>query len=70
MTTMSREMSLTTAISLLESQEQNLHYVLSFADLPHRTRKKLRDPIRQSAQLQQEIQTYEELMRGVVRAKN
>lgn len=70
MTTMSREMSLTTAISLLESQEQHLHYVLSFADLPHKTRKKLRDHIRQSIQLQNEIQTYEELMRGVVRAKN
>lgn len=67
---MSREMSLPTAISLLETQEQHLHYVLSFAPLPPKTRKKLHDHMRQSIQLQQEIRNYEERTRGVIRAKS
>ena len=67
---MARQMSLSTAISLMETQEQHLHYVLSFAPLPPKTRKKLHDHIRQSGQLQQEIKNYEMRVNGVVRAKN
>jgi len=63
-------MSLSTATSLMETQEQHLHYVLSFAPLPPKTRKKLHDHIRQSSQLQQEIKNYEMRVNGVVRAKN
>lgn len=67
---MARQMSLSTAISLMETQEQHLHYVLSFAPLPPKTHKKLHDHIRQSGHLQQEIKNYEMRVNGVVRAKN
>lgn len=67
---MAREMSLKLALDLMETQEQYLHYVHSFAPLPPQTKKKLKDHIRQSAQLQQEIKNYGMRMSGVVRSKN
>lgn len=67
---MAREMSLTTALHLMETQEQHMHYILGFAPLPVQTKKKLKDHIRQSAQLQQEIKNYGMRMSGVVRSKN
>ncbi|MGP5206460.1 hypothetical protein ACTXJY_00375 [Corynebacterium casei] len=63
-------MSLTTALHLMETQEQNMHYILGFAPLPVQTKKKLKDHIAQSAQIQQEIRNYEKRLNGVVRSKN
>lgn len=67
---MAREMSLTTALHLMETQEQHMHYILGFAPLPVQTKKKLKDHIAQSALLQREIKNYEKRLSGVVRIKN
>ena len=67
---MARHMSLKTAISILERQEQELHYLLSFAPFPEKLQKRMKDHRDQKIRFQDEIRKYEERLSGVVRAKD
>ncbi|WP_313678390.1 hypothetical protein [Corynebacterium stationis] len=66
---MARAMSLKAVVSILERQEQELHYLLSFAPLPEKLHKRMKDHQKQKIQFQDEIRKYDERMNGVVRAK-
>lgn len=66
---MARAMSLKAVVSILERQEQDLHHVLSFAPLPEKLHKRMKDHRDQKIRFQDEIRKYDERMNGVVRAK-
>ena len=67
---MTRQMSLSHAIELLEQQEKTLRYIERFAPLSEPLKKQTTLHRAQCELLQSKFRDYEMRMRGVVRAKN
>lgn len=65
-----RAMTLENTITLLEQQEQLLHYIYTLAPLPEPLRKRVRDHAGQTQLLAGRVTEYLERKNGVVRAKN